>query len=187
MFRSAQHDREGKRFNALTLQRFNESLRFQHQREIDAFAFRDIETTDCKESPAFRRVREKFARDGRRQNDKTWIRCVHELSSAMPVQRREKTFDAGAKIPNQTWFLELDRSKLHPRLQRRARYLKELIRGEKSRHHWRDREGKCDPRTRSYDRDGSEHGAAAFNCRSLIPMPCQQKREQRKCRQRIVR
>ncbi len=117
------------------------SLGFQHQGEIDAFAFRDVETTDCKESPAFRWVGEKFARDGRRQNDKTWIGCVHELSSATLVQRREKTFDAGAKIPNQTWLLKLDRSKLHPWLQRRARHLKELIRGEKPRHHWRNHNG----------------------------------------------
>src|SRR5437764_15438818 len=41
------------------------SLRFQHQREIHAFAFRDIETTDCKESPPFRWVSEKFPRNGR--------------------------------------------------------------------------------------------------------------------------
>jgi len=62
------------------------SLGFQHQREIDAFAFRDIETTDRKESPAFRWVREKFARHGRRQNDKTWIGSVHELSRATLFQ-----------------------------------------------------------------------------------------------------
>ena len=173
--------------DASTFYRFNQSLWFQHQREIDAFAFRDVETTDCKESPAFRWVREKFARNGRRQNDKTWIGCAHELSSATLFQRREKTFDAGAKIPNQTWLLELDRSKLHLRLQRRARHLKELIRGEKPRHHWRDHEGKCDPHTRSCDRDGCEQGAAAFNCRSLIPMPREQKRKQRKRRQRVVR
>ena len=116
MFRSAQHDREGKRFNALTLQGFNESLRFQHQREIDAFAFRDAETVDRKESPAFRWIREKFARCGRWQNDKTWIGCVHELSSVALFQRREKTLNAGAKIPDQTRLLELDRSKLHVRL-----------------------------------------------------------------------
>src|SRR2546430_11558043 len=78
------------------------SLGFQHQREIDAFAFRDVETTNCKESPVFRWVGEKFARDGRRQNDKTWIGCTHELSSATLVQRREKTFDAGAKIPDRS-------------------------------------------------------------------------------------
>src|SRR5512133_292417 len=107
------------------------SLGFQHQGEIDAFAFRDVETTGCKEPPAFRWVREKFPRNGRRQNDKTWIGCAHELSSATLVQRREKTLDTGAKIPNQTWLLKLDRSKLHPWLQRRARHLKELIRGEK--------------------------------------------------------
>src|SRR5436190_24383652 len=96
------------------------SLGFQHQREIDAFAFRDVETTDCKESPAFRWVDEKFARHGRRQNDKTWIGCAHEFSSATLVQRREKTLNARAKIPDQTWLLELDRSKLHLRLKRRA-------------------------------------------------------------------
>ena len=127
--------------DASTLYRFNQSLWLQHKREIDAFDFRDVETTDCKESPALRWVGEKFARNGGRQNDKTWIGCVNELSSATPVQRREKTFDAGAKIPNQTWLLELDRSKLHVRLQRRARHLKELIRWEKPRHHWRDHDG----------------------------------------------
>ena len=163
------------------------SLGFQHQREIDAFAFRDVETTDRKESPACRWVREKFARHGRRQNDKTWIGCAHELSSATLFQRREKTLDAGAKIPDQTWLLELDRSKLHVRLQRRARHLKELIRGEKPRHHWRHHEGKSDPHTRSRDRDGCEQGAAAFNRRSLVPMPREQKRKQRKRRQRVVR
>src|SRR5438094_782787 len=125
------------------------SLGFQHQREIDAFAFGDVETTDCKESPAFRWVGEKFARHGRRQNDKTWIGCAHELSSATLVQWREKILNAGAKIPDQTWLLELDRSKLHVRLQRRARHLKELIRGEKPLHHRGDREGNCNPHTRS--------------------------------------
>ena len=108
MFRSAQHDRRKRRFN--------ESLWFQHQREIDAFAFRDIETIDCKESPVCRWVRKKFARKGRRQDDKTWIGCAHEFSSTTLVQRREKTLDAGAKIPDQTRLLELDRSKLHVRL-----------------------------------------------------------------------
>src|SRR5882724_13562167 len=117
------------------------SLGFQHQGEIDAFAFGDVETTDCKESPAFRWVGEKFARNGRRQNDKTRAGNVHELSGATLFQRREKTLDAGAKIPNHTWLLELDRSKLHVRLQRRARHLKELIRWEKSRHHWRNNNG----------------------------------------------
>jgi hypothetical protein len=93
------------------------SLGFQHQREIDAFPFRDVKATDCKESPAFQWVRENFARDSRRQNDETWTSCAHELSSATLLQRREKTFDAGAKIPDQTWLLELDRGKLHLRLQ----------------------------------------------------------------------
>ena len=102
--------------DASTFYRFNQSFGFQHQREIDAFAFRDVETIDCKESPACRWVREKFARNGRWQNDKTWIGCAHELSSATLVQRREKTLNAGAKIPDQTWLLELDRSKLHVRL-----------------------------------------------------------------------
>src|SRR5215469_14017181 len=88
-----------------------ESLCFQHQREINAFAFRDVEAIDCKESPASWWVREKFAREGRRQNDKTWIGCTHELSSTTLVQRREKTLDTGSKIPDQTWLLELDRSK----------------------------------------------------------------------------
>ena len=60
MFRSAQHDRRRK--DASTLYRFNESFWFQHQREIDAFAFRDVETIDRKESPACRWIREKFAR-----------------------------------------------------------------------------------------------------------------------------
>ena len=83
--------------DASTFYRFNESLWFQHQREIDAFAFRDVETTDCKESPACRRIREKFARNGRWQNDKTWIGCAHELSSATLFQRREKTFERGSE------------------------------------------------------------------------------------------
>lgn len=76
------------------------SLGFQDQREIDAFAFHDVETTDCKESPAFRWGGEKFARNGRRQDDKTWIGCAHEFNSATLVQRREKTLNAGAKIPD---------------------------------------------------------------------------------------
>ena len=61
-------------------------------------------------------VCEKFGRNGRRQDDKTWIGCAHELSSATLVQRREKTLNAAAKIPDQTRLLELDRSKLHVRL-----------------------------------------------------------------------
>src|SRR6266480_1809069 len=163
------------------------SLGFQHQREIDAFAFRDIETTNRKESPAFRWVGEKFARQWRWQNDKTWIGCAHELSSATLFQRREKTLDAGAKIPDQTWLLELDRGKLHVRLQRRARHLKELIRGEKPRHHCRNHEGNCNPHTRSCDRNSGKQRAAAFNYHSLIPMSREQKRKQRKGRQRVVR
>src|SRR4029077_13305135 len=159
------------------------SLGFQHQGEIDAFAFRDVETIDCKESPACRWVREKLARNRRRQNNKTWIGCAHELSSATLVQRREKTLDTGAKIPDQTWFLEVDRSKVHVRLQRFARHLKELIRGGKPLHHWWDHEGNCDPHTRSCDRDGCEQGAAAVSCRrsgdrrSLRPMAREQKRK----------
>src|SRR5215211_809770 len=121
-------------FNALTFQR-NQSLWLQHKGEIDAFAFGDVETTDCKESPASRRVREKFARQRRRQNDKTWIGYAHEFRSATLFQWCKKAFDAGAKIPDQTWLLELDGSKLHIRLQRRARHLKELIRWEKPRDH----------------------------------------------------
>src|SRR6266567_828782 len=125
------------------------SLGFQHQREIDAFAFRDVETTDCKESPVSRWVGEKFARHDRRQNDKTWIGSAHELDGATLFQRREKTFDARAKIPDQTWLLELDGSKLHVRLQRRARHLKELIRGEKPRHHWWNKQRNSDQNTRN--------------------------------------
>src|SRR6476659_5676939 len=102
--------------DASTFYRFSQSFWFQHQREINTFAFRDAETIDRKESPACRWIREKFARYRRWQNDKTWIGCVHELSSAALFQRREKTFDAGAKIPDQAWLLELDRSKLHVRL-----------------------------------------------------------------------
>ena len=71
--------------DASTFYRFNESLWFQHQREIDAFAFRDVETIDRKESPTCRWVREKFACHWRRQNEKTWIGCAHELSSATLV------------------------------------------------------------------------------------------------------
>src|SRR5580765_8304568 len=153
------------------------SFGFQHQGEIDAFAFRDVETIDCKESPAFRWVREKFARNGRRQDDKTWIGCAHELGSTALVQRREKTLNAGAKIPDQTWLLELDPSKLHVRPQRFARHLKKLIRGKKPRHHWRHHEGNCDPHTRSCDRDGCERKAVAFNCRSFVPVPREQKRK----------
>ena len=99
--------------DASTFYRFNQSFSFQHQREIDAFAFSDVETIKCKELPACGWVREKLARYGRRQNDKTWIGCAHELSGATLVQRREKTLDAGAKIPHQTRLLELDRSKSH--------------------------------------------------------------------------
>src|SRR5205823_9288082 len=134
------------------------SLRFQHQREIHAFAFRDIETTDCKESPPFRWVSEKFARNRRPKGDKTWTSSAHELSSAMLIQRCEKTLDAGAKIPDQTWLLELYRSKLHVRLQRFTRYLKELIRREKPRQHRRNHERDRNPDTRNCDRDARELG-----------------------------
>src|SRR6476660_1276430 len=97
--------------DASTFYRFNQSFSFQHQREIDAFAFSDVETINCKELPASGRVREKFARYGRRQNDKTWIGCAHELGSAALVQWREKTLNARAKIPDQTWLLEFHRGK----------------------------------------------------------------------------
>ena len=103
--------------NPSTLQPFDESFWLQHQRKIDAFALGDVETIDCKESPACGWVCEEFARDRRRQNDKTWIGCAHELGSAALFQWREKTLNAGAKIPDQTWLLEFDRSKLHLRLQ----------------------------------------------------------------------
>ena len=172
--RSAQHDRRKTRFNVY---RFNQSFSFQHQGEVDAFPFRDIETIDCKESPVCRWIREKFARNGRRQNDKTWIGCAHELGSAALVQRRKKTLDAGAKILDQTRLLELDRSKLHVRLQRRARRLKELIRGKKPRHHRGNCEGNRYPHTCSCDRDVCEQGSAGFNRRSLVPVPREQKRK----------
>src|SRR5215475_6641555 len=147
------------------------SLGFQDKREIDTFAFRDVEAADCKESPACRWIGKNFACDGRRQNNKTWIRCLHELGSAALVQRREKSLNAGAKIPNQTWLLELGRGKLHLRLQRRPRHLKKLIRGEKPRHHRRNCEGNCDPHTRSCDRDSREWGTVAFIRHFLMPMP----------------
>ena len=137
--------------------RFNQLLWLQHQREIDALAFRDVETIDGKESPASRWVRKKFARNGRRQDDETWIGCAHELSSAALFQRREKTLNAGAKIPDQTGLLEFDRSKLHVRLQRRARHLKELICGKKPRHHWRHHQCDYDPNTRSSHGDSWEY------------------------------
>jgi hypothetical protein len=57
-----------------------------------------------------------FASDARGQDDKPWTGGIHELSSATLFQRRKKTLDAGAKIPDQTWLLKLDRSKLHFRL-----------------------------------------------------------------------
>ena len=180
--------------DASTFYRFNHSFSFQHQREIDLFAFRDVETTDCKESPASRWVREKFARNVCRQDDKTWIGCAHELSSVPLVQRREKTLNTGAKIPDQTRLLELDHSKLHARLQSRARYLKELIRGEKPHQHWRNHDGNCNPHTRGCDRDRRELGAPDVSRRrrlgdrgSLAPMTREQKRKQRKCWQRVVR
>src|SRR5262245_29364102 len=96
------------------------SLGFQHECEIDAFAFRDVEAADCKESPVLRWGRKKFARAGGRQNNKTWIGCVHEFSGATLFQRRQKTLDARTKIPHQAWLLEFDRGKLHVPLERRA-------------------------------------------------------------------
>src|SRR3954454_24501562 len=77
IFRAAQHARERKRFNDL--------LRLQHESKVDALAFSDVETIDCKESPACRWGREEFARYGRRQNNKTRIGCAHELRSATLV------------------------------------------------------------------------------------------------------
>jgi predicted 3-demethylubiquinone-9 3-methyltransferase (glyoxalase superfamily) len=71
--------------DASTFYRFNQSFSFQHQGEIDAFAFSNVETINCKEFPTCGWVREKFGRYGRWQNDKTRIGCAHELSGATLV------------------------------------------------------------------------------------------------------
>src|SRR5436305_13504631 len=158
------------------------SFWFQHQREIDAFTFRDIETISCKESPACGWIREKFPRYGRWQNNKTRIGCAHELSSASLVKRREVTFDSGAKIPDQTRLLKFDCSKLHIRLQIRAGHLKELICREKSRQHRRNCKSNRNPHTRSCYRHRCKQRAAAFNRRSFMPVSRKQKGKQRKRR-----
>src|SRR5438309_9854440 len=111
MFRSAQHDRGGRRFN--------ESLSFQHKRKIDAFAFGDIKAAARKDLPVGGTIREKRTGNRRWEDDKprTWLN--HEFRSATSVQRRKKTFHARAKIPHQTWLLEFHRRKVHVRLQLR--------------------------------------------------------------------
>ena len=96
------------------------SLRFQREREIDAFAFRYVKPAGREEFPILRRVRKRGGCDGRGQHQKPRTGYAHELCSATFVQGREKTINARPKIPDQTWLGEFDRSKLHVRLQRRA-------------------------------------------------------------------
>src|SRR5205823_13644492 len=79
----------------------------------------------------------------------------HRDLHSFPTRRSS---DLGAKIPDQTWLLELYRSKLHVRLQRFTRYLKELIRREKPRQHRRNHERDRNPDTRNCDRDARELG-----------------------------
>src|SRR4030095_11623384 len=137
------------RYNVKSLNRQSNLFRLKHEREIDALAFRDIKAAHRKESPALRWVCEKCPGNGRRQNDEARTGHANKLDSTTRFQRREKTFHARAKIPDQTWLLELDRSKLHIRLQRRVRHLKELICGKEPRHHRREGERNCDPSTPS--------------------------------------
>ena len=161
-------------------------LGFQDERQIDAFAFRNVETADCEKSPALRWVRKHFACQSRWQNDKTWVGCAHEFCSMTFLQGCEKTLNSGAKIPNQRWLLEFDRSKLHVRPQRRSGNFKELIRGEESSHHWRNHEGDQHPNTRSCGCDPRKRRTVAFICCCTLPVACQQKCKQRKGRQCVV-
>ena len=106
--------------DASTFYRFNTSLWFQHEREIDAFPFGDVKATGREYMPVGGAIREERTGNRRRQNDKTGTGRAHEFWSTAPVQRCEKTLHARSKIPDQTWLLEFYRGKLHVRLQRCA-------------------------------------------------------------------
>ena len=90
--RCAQHDRRQKCFN--------DSFSFQHERQIDPLAFRDVEATRRKKFPVLRHIREQRSGNRCRQNQEPRTGRAHELSGAASVQRREKTVYARTKIPD---------------------------------------------------------------------------------------
>ena len=162
------------------------SLRFQHQREIDKFALGDIEATRGEHFPVLRRIRKECPRSRCWHNYKTRSGLGHEVDCVLFVEPREKALHARAKIPNQTWFLELDRGKLRVRLQIRVRFAKKLVGGKKPRNEWGNHQSNRDTDTRRAGSDGSERGAVICSGRGSLPMPRKQEREQRKGRQGIM-
>src|SRR6266446_10829447 len=108
------------RYNVRSLHRQMKLFRFQHQRKIDAFPFRDVQAAGREKFPVLRLICKKRPGNRRRQNDKTRPRRAHEFCRATLVQWRQEPFHTRAKIPDKTWLLELHGGKLHVRQQRSA-------------------------------------------------------------------
>src|SRR5438128_10453016 len=93
------------------------SFWLQHERKIDMFSFRDVETACRKHFPSLRMVREKRPDQRGWHNHKTrpWFR--HKLHRAVAVHQRKETVYAASEIPEKTWLVEFLLTKLNVRLQ----------------------------------------------------------------------
>jgi len=83
----------------------------------------DVEPARREKFPARRMVREKRPDKRSRNNDEAPAGFDHELLGTATVHRHEKTIQPASEIPDETWFLELDRGKFRAWLQIRSRFL----------------------------------------------------------------
>ncbi len=111
--------------------RFNASLRLEHECKINLFAFRDVEAMRWKIPPGLGTIAKKRLNKRSGHNDETRAGPGHKIDCVLFVKPCEKALHATAKIPDHAWFLEFDGRKLHVRLQMWARFPEKLIRGEK--------------------------------------------------------
>jgi hypothetical protein len=88
-----------------------------------------------------------------------------------------------AKIPDQAWLLEIDRGKLHVRLQIRSRFLEKRIGRKKPRDERRNDKSNC-----KIDGGGCKSAISEETCRVFRGQPAsKQKGKQRKRRQGVMR
>ena len=113
------------------LHHFDESLRLQHEREINPFALRNVEATRGKKCPSLGTIRKKRLDKRGRHNDEPRAGPGHEIDRVLFIKPCEKALNATAKIPDYARLLEFDGRKLHVRLQMWARFPEKLIGGKK--------------------------------------------------------
>src|SRR5262249_8564796 len=66
------------------------SLRFQHERELNLFAFRDVEATRGEEAPTLGMIRKKLLDQRSWNNYETRSRLGHEVDCVLLIESREK-------------------------------------------------------------------------------------------------